>query len=100
MLETKVPTAAELLDLENKAEAAVEARWRSRADGMAREMEATRISVQNLLADNIRLKSEVTRVEEEAERARDAEKAKYEKRVRTRYYDGFSFTRVYNPYCR
>ena len=81
MLEVKVPSVAEMMDIENRAEAAVETKWKSKLDNLARELEATRISVQNLLGENLRLRSEIKRTEDESVRTVEVEKAASEKKV-------------------
>jgi hypothetical protein len=37
MLEVKVPSVAEMFDLENKTEAALEAKWKAKVENMARD---------------------------------------------------------------
>ena len=77
MLETKVPSAADRLDTENKTAAAFEDEWRHRVEKMAVELDTARMSVQSLLSSNLCLKAEARSVKEEASRNLEQERIKF-----------------------
>ena len=77
MLETKVPSAADQLDAENKTVAAFEEEWRHRMEKMATELDTARASVQSLLSSNLCLKAEARSFKEEANRNLEQERMKY-----------------------
>ena len=80
--QTLLPTEAERIDLENKIFAENEARWKMRVQHAVEELEASKLSVQNLLQENLCLKTGLLHSEEEARRVTEEEKMRLEKRVK------------------
>lgn len=76
-----IPSDAEKLDLENKISAASQAKWKVRIETAIEDLEASKLSVHNLLQDNLCLKTLLQHSAEENERVQEETELKYQKRV-------------------
>lgn len=68
-LRALVPSEADKLDLENKERMRSEARWRAKLDEVIEDLEASKLSVHNLLQDNLCLRASMRHERIEGERA-------------------------------
>lgn len=80
-LKEKVPTEADRLVAEAKAGADLEAKWRVKVERAAEELEASKVSVQGLLMENLRLRVALQGLAGEAERSMAEATANFQKKV-------------------
>ena len=80
-LRSMVPSDAEKLDLEQKANVQCEAKWRTKIEDMIEDLEASKLSVHNLLKDNLYLRTTLKAVTVEGERSLDECKLAFQKKL-------------------
>ncbi len=77
------PSEADRMRMEDRAGAEMEAKWRDRVEQAMEDVEASKVSVQGLLQENLCLRVALQQVGREAEEAAAEGKAIYEGKVRT-----------------
>eukprot|EP00094_Tigriopus_californicus_P011231 TCALIF_10838-PA protein Name:"Similar to CCDC41 Centrosomal protein of 83 kDa (Homo sapiens)" AED:0.14 eAED:0.14 QI:0/0.62/0.44/0.66/1/1/9/0/652 len=77
----QIPSEAEHIDLEAKLASQMEAKWRSHLQEICEETEALKLSVQNLLTENLGLKTALHHLGDESGKVLDECHLKYSKQV-------------------
>lgn len=80
-LAIQIPSEAQHIDLEAKVAAQMEAKWRSHLQEICEETEALKLSVQNLLQENLGLKTALHHLGVESGKVLDECHLKYSKQV-------------------